>query len=241
MDIDISSLAEGKKKEEEKPDIDGKYIREFPEENRASAEEEPEEEKPEEEEEYRPKGLALTSFEYNVTNEEENMAFTIFQRKYVYKHNFLITGLFGLVGIMFLIACVRDPSAYLNWILCFICFFMIFMTWFNTFRVKKYLISALKPLEEDIYKFSLYDECFKIETVFTEEEMAAEDFVPVKPRIVKFEDISLNIIETSELFVIILRKETIYVLSKRIISEDDQKLLRDKFSELLREDYEIRT
>ena len=83
---------------------------------------------------------------------------------------------------MFAESIIKNPSGYVNWVLCFVSLVMIFTTWFNTFRVKKYLMRALKSLEDDKYRFSLYDDCFKIETVFTEEEKAAEDFVPVKPR-----------------------------------------------------------
>ena len=192
------------------------------------------------EKEFVPAGEPLTSFEYNVKNEEEEEAFTVFQKKYVYKRNWIVTGLFSVVALMFVLSIVKDPSGYLNWVLCFVSLVMIFTTWFNTFRVKKYLMKALASLEDDKYRFTLYDDCFKIETVFTEEEMAAEDFVPVKPRIVRFEDISLNIIENSRLFIIILRKETIYVLSKRVIEEKDQTLLRDKLKEVLGEDYETK-
>lgn len=198
-----------------------------------------EEEKPAAEEEFEPEGDPLTAFDYNVKNEEEEEAFTVFQRKYVYKRNWVVTGLFAVVAVMFAVSIVKDPSAYINWVLCFVCLVMIFTTWFNTFRIKKYLMRALKSLENDNYRFTLYNDCFKIETVFTEEEMAAEDFVPVKPRIVRFEDISLNIIENSRLFIIILKKETIYVLSKRVIEEKDQDLLRAKLTEVLGEDYEI--
>ena len=187
-----------------------------------------------------PTGIPITSFEYNVKNEEEEEAFTIFQQKYVYKRNFVVTGLFTIVAVMFAVSIIKNPSGYVNWVLCFVSLVMIFTTWFNTFRVKKYLMRALKSLEDDKYRFSLYDDCFKIETVFTEEEKAAEDFVPVKPRVVRFEDISLNIIENARLFIIILRKETIYVLSKRVIEENDQTLLRNKLKEVLGEDYEIK-
>lgn len=197
-------------------------------------------EKPEEEKEFVPTGEPLTGFDYNVKNEEEEEAFTIFQQKYVYKRNFVVTGLFTIVAVMFAVSIIKNPSGYVNWVLCFVSLVMIFTTWFNTFRVKKYLMRALKSLEDDKYRFSLYDDCFKIETVFTEEEKAAEDFVPVKPRVVRFEDISLNIIENARLFIIILRKETIYVLSKRVIEENDQTLLRNKLKEVLGEDYEIK-
>ena len=192
------------------------------------------------EKEFMPTGIPITSFEYNIKNEEEEEAFTIFQQKYVYKRNFVVTGLFAIVAVMFAVSIIKNPSGYVNWVLCFVSLVMIFTTWFNTFRVKKYLMRALRSLEDDKYRFSLYDDCFKIETVFTEEEKAAEDFVPVKPRVVRFEDISLNIIENARLFIIILRKETIYVLSKRVIEENDQTLLRNKLKEVLGEDYEIK-
>ena len=200
--------------------------------------EETEDEKVSEEKEFEPSGEPLISFDYDIKNSEEEEAFTVFQKKYVYKRNYVITALFAVVAVMFLISAVRDPSGYLNWVLCFISLVMIFTTWFNTFRVKKYLMKALVALEDDKYRFTLYDDCFKIETVFTEEEKAAEDFVPVKPRIVRFEDISLNIIENPRMFIIILRKETIYVLSKRVISEKEQGILRNKLKEVLGEDYE---
>ncbi len=187
-----------------------------------------------------PEKEPVISFEYNVTNEEEEKAFLIFQKKYVYKHNYKVTALFAVVAVLFLISVIRNPDGYLNWVLMFICLFMIFATWFNTVRIRKYLVSALKSLEDDKYRFTLYEDSFKIETVFTEEEMAEEDFVPLKPRIVNFNDISLNVIETGEMFIIILKKETIYVLSKRVISEENQNILRDNFSELLGEDFEKR-
>lgn len=185
-------------------------------------------------------GEYITDFEYNVTNEEEEEAFLIFQKKYVYRHNWLVTAMFGFISLLFLISIIRNPGGYLNWVLMFICLFMIFATWFNTVRIRKYLMSALKALEEDRYRFTLYDDSFKIETVFTNEEMDQEDFEPVKPRIVRFDDITLNIIENKRMFIIILKKETIYVLPKRSMKDNDKKLLREKFSEVLGEDLEIR-
>lgn len=187
-----------------------------------------------------PEKEPVISFEYNTTNEEEEKAFLIFQKKYVYKHNYKVTALFAVVAVLFLISIIKNPGGYLNWVLMFICLFMIFATWFNTVRIRKYLVSALKSLEDDKYRFTLYEDSFKIETVFTEEEMAEEDFVPVKPRIVDFNDISLNVIENGEMFIIILKKETIYVLSKRVISEENQNILRENFSQLLGEDFEKR-
>ena len=71
------------------------------------------------------------------------------------------------------------------------------------------------------------------------EEKQEEDFTPVPPRIVGFEDISLNVLENDEMFIIILKKETIYVLAKRVMNEQQQETLRKTFSELLDSDYEM--
>jgi len=51
--------------------------------------------------------------------------------------------------------------------------------------------------------------------------------------------ISLNVLENDEMFIIILKKETIYVLAKRVMNEQQQETLRKTFSELLDSDYEM--
>lgn len=180
----------------------------------------------------------VVSFEYDVKNDEEERAFLTFQKKYVYRHNWLVTLAFGIVAVIFLISIIKSPEGYLNYILCFLSLSVIFITWYNTRRIRKYLVKALKNLEDDKYIFTLYDDSFKIETIMTEEEKAAEDFEPIPPRIVNFSDISLNVIENDEMFIIILKKETIYVLAKRVMNDEQIKILRSEFSNLLGEDFE---
>lgn len=190
-------------------------------------------------EEKQPEKEPVLSFEYDVKNEEEERAFIAFQRKFVYAHNWKITAAFGIVAALFIVSIVRNPSGYLNWVLAFICLAIIVLTWYNTRRIRKYLMQALKPLEDDKYVFTLYDDSFKIETLPTKEEKQEEDFTPVPPRIVDFEDISLNVLENDEMFIIILKKETIYVLAKRVMNEQQQETLRKTFSQLLESDYEM--
>ena len=190
-------------------------------------------------EEKQPEKEPVLRFEYDVKNEEEERAFIAFQRKFVYAHNWKITAAFGIVAALFIVSIVRNPSGYLNWVLAFICLAIIVLTWYNTRRIRKYLMQALKPLEDDKYVFTLYDDSFKIETLPTEEEKQEEDFTPVPPRIVDFEDISLNVLENDEMFIIILKKETIYVLAKRVMNEQQQETLRKTFSQLLESDYEM--
>lgn len=190
-------------------------------------------------EDIQPDKEPVLSFEYDVKNEEEEKAFIAFQKKFVYAHNWKVTAAFGVVAALFIVSIINNPSTYLNWVLAFICLAVIVLTWYNTRRIRKYLMQALKPLEDDRYIFTLYEDSFKIETIPTEEEKQEEDFKPVPPRIVNFEDISLNVLENDEMFIIILKKETIYVLAKRVMSDEQQNVLRKTFSELLDSDYEV--
>jgi hypothetical protein len=180
----------------------------------------------------------LTEFQYDVKNEEEDRAFRVFQKKYVYKHNIKITVAFGVVAALFGVSIIRYPDGYLNWVLMFICLFMIFTTWYNMVAVRKRLVAALKNLEDDRYIFKLFDDGFSIETIISEEERDDEEFVPIPPKEVKFGEEGLSVIENSEMFMLIIKKETIYVLSKRVLDEKTQEILRNKFTEALGENFE---
>ena len=179
----------------------------------------------------------IFSFEYDVKNEEEDVAFTAFQKKFVFKRNIIQTILFGILGATFVFSAVKN-GGYLPTVLSFICFTMIFITWYNTFRIKKYLLSALKTLESDRYIFSIYETFFRIETVITEEEKNSEDFVPIKPKDVKFGEKEIYVIEKKDMFIIIVRKETNYVLPKRCLDEKGVEIIRNCLSKAFKDTFE---
>ena len=61
-----------------------------------------------------------------------------------------------------------------------------------------------------------------------------------------FQDTDINndtveVIENDEMFIIILEKETFYVLCKRLMDDEQQKILRDKFTGELAEGYHLIT
>ncbi len=181
----------------------------------------------------------VLSFEYDVKNKEEEEAFITFQKKYVYKSNIIKTVIFGILAVLFLISFIRDPKEYLNPVLMVICLTVIFVVWFNTKKIRSSLMQALKVLENDKYIFTLYDDRFTIETEVDESEFEEDEEIPViPPRVVYFKDISLSVIEKLDMFVLILKKDTIYVLPKRCFDENVSGELHDRFSSLLGEDYE---
>lgn len=180
----------------------------------------------------------IISFEYDVKNEEEDRAFLTFQKKYVYKRNIGVTVAFGIVALLFGYNIIKNPNGYLNWVLGFLCISVIFIQWYNTFRIRKYLVKALKVLEDDRYKFSLYDDCFKIETLISEEEKNSDDYKPIKPSIVRFDETPVSVIENHEMFIVIQSKESLYVLAKRILDKNQTDILRDNFRKILGDNFE---
>ncbi|MBR1422185.1 MAG: hypothetical protein IJ571_01915 [Ruminococcus sp.] len=189
-----------------------------------------------EEQEALPEKEPVIVLDYDVKNEEEDRAFLTFQKKYVYPHNIKVTVAFGIVAVVFIASIIRNPDGYLNYVLAFICLFTIALTWYNTVRIRKYLIKALKVLEDDKYRFTLYDDSFVIETLETSAD-EDEDAPPIEPNKVLFEETQVSVIENDEMFVIVVKKESIYVLAKRLITDSQQEILRDNLSKILSENY----
>lgn len=181
----------------------------------------------------------LVSIEYDVKNDEEGQAFLLFQKKYVYKKNWIKTAVFAVAAVLFIISIGRNPSQPMNYILASICIAGIFIIWYNTKRIRISLLEALKLIEDDKYIFTLYNDRFSIETILAENtDENGEKIAPVEPRIVYFSDTLIDIIETEKMFVIILKKDTIYVLPKRCMNQGNENVIRDKFLEKNSERFE---
>ena len=69
----------------------------------------------------------LVSIEYDVKNDEEGQAFLLFQKKYVYKKNWIKTAVFAVAAVLFIISIGRNPSQPMNYILASICIAGIFI------------------------------------------------------------------------------------------------------------------
>lgn len=182
---------------------------------------------------------ALLSFEYDIKNDEEGQAFLLFQKKYVYKKNWIKTIAFAVIAILFIISIGRNPEQPMNYILAAICIAAVFIIWSNTKKIRSSLLDALKLIEDDRYIFTLYDDSFSIETILAENvDENGEEIPPVEPRIVNFNDILINIIETEDMFVMILKKDTIYVLPKRCMTQEQVNILQNTFLDKLKDNYE---
>lgn len=180
---------------------------------------------------------------YNIKNTEEEEAFITFQKRFVVKSSILKTVAFGILAIMFIYQIIKAPDNFASWLCFVVCIAVIFIVWYNPVKIRKTLIESLKPLEDDRYIFKLYENKFSIETVIPQEEIDqaikdGEEPEKIPPRVVSFSDTGLSVLEKENMFVIFLKKESIYVLPKRCMTESEIKELSLVFEQKLGDDFE---
>ena len=183
------------------------------------------------------------SVAYDIKNTEEEEAFVTFQKKYILKSNILKTVAFGILALLFIYQIINAPDNFASWLCFVVCLAVIFIVWYNPIKIRKTLMQSLKPLEDDRYIFKLYENKFTIETVIPQEEIdeaikEGEEPVKIPPKVVDFSDTGLSVLEKENMFVIFLKKESIYVLPKRCMTENEIKQLSYMFDLKLGDDFE---
>lgn len=191
-------------------------------------------------EEVNPK-LSVT---YDIKNTEEEEAFISFQKKYILKSSILKTIAFGILAILFIYQIINSPDNFASWLCFIVCLAVIFIVWYNPIKIRRTLMESLKPLEDDKYIFKLYENKFSIETIISQEEIdeaiaEGEEPAQIPPRIVDFSDTGLSVLEKENMFVIFLKKESIYVIPKRCLTESEIKEISFVFDQNLGDDFEV--
>jgi hypothetical protein len=98
----------------------------------------------------------LLSRSYHIPLAMFDEAFRLFQKKYVYPRNIILTLVLLAVGGVYVHAVIKDSSQTLGYLLIVVCLAMILITWYNTFKLRRSLHEALKEIENDIYELRVY-------------------------------------------------------------------------------------
>lgn len=191
-------------------------------------------------------------FEYNLSNDEQIMGLKEIQRKYMFKRNIINTVLLLIIIGLYLQQVIIKPDYTMGWSLITICFALISFIWYNPVRLRKKVLNYIKGYEKYTYEFELYDEYFINKVTFDEneeeitsisqmEEMQEQNVEKENTESkVYFSKMPVCVIETKEIFLITIQKETNFVLPKRCISNAQQEEMRTVFSEKIGEDFVIK-
>ncbi len=100
----------------------------------------------------------VLSREYSISKNMFGDAFKDFQRKFAYPKNFVMTGVFAVIAVIYVIALIKNPENSTCAMLIFICICLIFGMWLNVLNARRKLMTAIDGIDEDIYSFELYED-----------------------------------------------------------------------------------
>ncbi len=179
--------------------------------------------------------IPLITVNYGISIEEEERAFRLFQKLFVTKKNVVKTILFGLAAAAFAVQIIMGKGDSISWGLMTVCLAFIAVVWITPVRVRKFLMQALEALKDDRYILRVFDSGFEIETIIPQEdiELASEigrdegdDDEDIEKRIkpetskYSFDRLGLKLVETDEMFMIFVGKETYHILPKRALDDE---------------------
>lgn len=190
----------------------------------------------------------LAEINYDITLDEEDKAFRIFQRLYVFKKNLFRSALFAIVAVMFLIQIAMGKGDNIAWGLMTVCIAFIAVIWITPIRIRKMLLVALETLKDDRYIMRIYDSGFEIETVIPDsdaeiakaiddadgeerdetEEETLERITPPKSEY-RFSQEGLRLVENDDMYMIFVSKETFHILPKRALDGDQKSAIEEIF------------
>ncbi|MDE5754126.1 MAG: YcxB family protein [Oscillospiraceae bacterium] len=185
---------------------------------------------------------------YQIPYELFKTAFTAFQKRFVYPRNYIIIAVLGIVCMIYAYFVVTgsnsDRPLYCIVILCAL--MMMAFQIYNPKKIRKNLLLAVREIEDDRYKLTIYPEYLEIGTILPPEETdPAQKSDPDLDDL--FDDIpeenfsgtriyynkNLRVQEYDAFFMIYQQKTMFYVVPKAAFSEEELEIMRVHFAQKL--------
>lgn len=175
--------------------------------------------------------------EYQIPFELFEKSFTQWQKKFVYPRTHIMSILFLILGVIYIVSIVKEPSNTTAYLLMGACFALAGINWYNPKKVKRTVLETVKSMEDERYRLALYDTCIEISTIIeiepTEESEAEKEiFGDVPEETIESTKLYFNnglkILEYDEYFIVYQIKEMYYVVPKESFSDEELEIFRKK-------------
>ena len=178
--------------------------------------------------------------EYKIPATMFSEAYLAFQKKFIYPKSHIYMAIFAAIALgmlIFGIVSMSDASRnqkYLTYIAILMACAFAFREWYNPKKKRRSLTDSVRSLGEPVYKIGITDEYVDISTVsddmsdLSDEDSIdpeEEDPLPEKTRINI--DEKYQLLEYDGFFLILSGNEKIYILPKKVFSEEELKTVRD--------------
>ncbi len=158
---------------------------------------------------------------YCVTLEENRSAFILFQKKYVFPKNIIMTIGFAIIFAVYVYLVMKEPTNNFYWLLVGMSGVFGIMVWVNSFMIRRNLLKSLATLRDDTYETTFYEDKISIQNVTELVDEETGENIEIKPTEIMLAD-GVQITEADDLFLIYLKRSKIfYVIPKKNITADE--------------------
>ncbi|MGN1481879.1 YcxB family protein [Porcipelethomonas sp.] len=187
----------------------------------------------------------LVKKRYSIPYEMFGEAFTVFQKKFVYPRNMIMSVILLIAAILNVVNIVLGEGSTIGYVLIFVCLALIGVNWYNPKKLKRNLMESIKGIENDVYVMTLYPDKMLIGTVLEpeeQEEKTPEEYeevfgdMPEKEEIAETEiylNNSVKVVERKDFFIVYIKKSMFYVIPKKDFTEEEITLMNLHFGNQL--------
>ena len=186
---------------------------------------------------------ALVKKRYSIPYELFGEAFTVFQKKFVFPRNRVMSVLLLIFAAGNVLNIMYGNGETIGYVLVLVCIALAFINWYNPRKLKRNLMESVKGIETDVYTLTIYPERIVIGTVLEpEKEKEPEEYEEVFGEIPMKEDIAdteiylnknVKVIERKNFFMIYIKKSMFYVVPKETLTQEEIEIMNLHFQKQL--------
>lgn len=186
---------------------------------------------------------ALVKKRYSIPYELFGEAFTVFQKKFVFPRNRIMSVLLLILAAGNVLNIMYGNGETIGYVLVLVCIALAFINWYNPRKLKRNLMESVKGIENDVYTLTIYPERIVIGTVLEpEKEKEPEEYEEVFGEIPMKEDIAdteiylnknVKVIERKNFFMIYIKKSMFYVVPKETLTQEEIEIMNLHFQKQL--------
>ena len=186
---------------------------------------------------------ALVKKRYSIPYELFGEAFTVFQKKFVFPRNRVMSVLLLIFAAGNVLNIMYGNGETIGYVLVLVCIALAFINWYNPRKLKRSLMESVKGIENDVYTLTIYPERIVIGTVLEpEKEKEPEEYEEVFGEIPMKEDIAdteiylnknVKVIERKNFFMIYIKKSMFYVVPKETLTQEEIEIMNLHFQKQL--------
>lgn len=186
---------------------------------------------------------ALVKKRYSIPYELFGEAFTVFQKKFVFPRNRVMSVLLLIFAAGNVLNIMYGNGETIGYVLVLVCIALAFINWYNPRKLKRNLMESVKGIENDVYTLTIYPERIVIGTVLEpEKEKEPEEYeevfgeIPVKEDIADTEiyfNKNVKVIERKNFFMIYIKKSMFYVVPKEPLTQEEIEIMNLHFQKQL--------